>query len=343
MTRRSRPPSPTSTATASPTSSVVESRKTTDVVVLQGLGGGFFDDNDSLDIPDRRRPDPRVRRQVRRRPGPGPRRARLRIQRLDVLLGFYGRHRETPVHPDRRNGPDRRRDGSGRQRLQRPVHRPRGHDVDRRIRRRPARLGADRYPVPGLVGRADRPGHIERRLGQPRTLRQRPGARPGDPHHDHAGLGDVEPGHGGWQFFRAIGLVPGSGIEGRRIRGVRRTVIRPGVLERARRKGRRPCSRGLPPSARPAHRVRPRSPWPTSSRPSSRSSAPPSARPPSSTISSRWRRCRSPTSWRWITAPWRRSRYCWSSRGHRARVRPATARRRPRKPGTCPERPLHSS
>ncbi len=109
------------------------------------------------------------------------------------------------------------------------------------------------------------------------------------------------------------------------------------------RKGRRPCSRGLPPSARPAHRVRPRSPWPTSSRPSSRSSAPPSARPPSSTISSRWRRCRSPTSWRWITAPWRRSRYCWSSRGHRARVRPATARRRPRKPGTCPERPLHSS
>ncbi len=100
--------------------------------------------------------------------------------------------------------------------------------------------------------------------------------------------------------------------------------------------GRRPRRPRRPPPVRPAHRDRPRSPWPTSSRPSSRSSAPPSARPPSSIISSRWRRCRSPTSCRWITAPWRRSRSCWSSRVHRVRVQPATAPGCPRRPKTCP-------
>ena len=62
------------------------------VVVLRGVGGGFFDDSDPLILPDRPEPDPRLRRQVRRRPGPGPRRARLRVEQPDLLLEFRQWH-----------------------------------------------------------------------------------------------------------------------------------------------------------------------------------------------------------------------------------------------------------
>ena len=75
---------------------IAVSRESDLVVALRGVGGGFFDDGDPVVLPTGIAPDPSVCRQVRRLAEHGPGRARLGVERPDLLLEYLQRYTQPP-------------------------------------------------------------------------------------------------------------------------------------------------------------------------------------------------------------------------------------------------------